>query len=327
MAYVVVGAGAVGGTIGARLYEAGYPVRLVARGAHLDALAERGLLFEEPESSRILRVPVAGSVEEVDWRPGDVAVLATKSQDSEAVLEQLHAVAPRTAVVCAQNGVANERFAAGRFDAVQSLCVMLPAEHLEPGRVVAYSAPTPGILDAGAYPRGVTEQTRRLVTDLRGAGFSSRAQDRIMRWKYRKLVSNLANAAQAACGAHAADLRQLVAAARREGRRCLSAARIDMAGSRENRARRGALISMRPVNGRTRQGGSTWQSLTRATGTVEARFLNGEIVELGRRYGVPTPVNALLLDIATTLAGDRTPPGGHSATDLLRLADRTAMAF
>jgi 2-dehydropantoate 2-reductase len=36
MRYVVVGAGAIGGTIGARLYGAGFEVLLVARGQHLD---------------------------------------------------------------------------------------------------------------------------------------------------------------------------------------------------------------------------------------------------------------------------------------------------
>jgi 2-dehydropantoate 2-reductase len=70
-------------------------------------------------------------------------------------------------------------------------------------------------------------------------------------------------------------------------------------------------------DGRVRCGGSTWQSLQRGTGSVEADFLNGEIVALGRRYGVPTPVNAQLLDIVDAMARAGVQPGGRSAANLL----------
>jgi 2-dehydropantoate 2-reductase len=49
-----------------------------------------------------------------------------------------------------------------------------------------------------------------------------------------------------------------------------------------------------PVEGRSRTGGSTWQSVTRGLPAVETDYLNGEIVLLGRLLGVPTPVNELL---------------------------------
>jgi 2-dehydropantoate 2-reductase len=320
MKYVVIGAGAIGGTIGARLFEAGHQVTLVARGAHRAVIAEQGLRLEEPGRTRTLRLPVAASVADVAWRQGDVAVLATKSQDSEAVLDALRTCASRVTVVCAQNGVANERLAAHRFAAVQAMCVMLPAEHLEPGLVLAYSTPTPGILDVGTFPAGITEDSERIAADLRGAGFSSRPDESIMRWKYRKLLTNLANAAQAACGLDDPDLPALTAAARREGQRCLEAADIDVATEDEDHDRRGTLISMQPINGRARQGGSTWQSLRRATGSVESRYLNGEIVDLGHRHDVPTPVNRLLLDTASNLAHDKTPPGEMNAAHLLELA-------
>jgi 2-dehydropantoate 2-reductase len=320
MKYVVIGAGAIGGTIGARLHEAGHQVVLVARGQHLTTMIEQGLRFEEPGCSRTLHLPVAASVTDVVWRPGDIAILATKSQDSESALDTLRTVTPAATVVCAQNGVGNERLAARRFDQVQAVCVMLPAEHLEPGRVLAYSAPTPGILDVGAFPDGITPETEQLATDLSSAGFSSRTDESIMRWKYRKLLTNLSNAAQAACGADDPDLAELAAAARREGQRCLDAAGITVATKHEDRHRRGTLISTQPINGRTRQGGSTWQSLRRATGTVEARHLNGEIVELGHQHGIPTPVNTLLLNTALTLAHNKIPPGQKRAADLLRQA-------
>ena len=51
MRYIVYGAGAVGGVIGARLFQAGHDVVLIARGPHLDAIRERGLTFETPDAS------------------------------------------------------------------------------------------------------------------------------------------------------------------------------------------------------------------------------------------------------------------------------------
>lgn len=316
--YVVLGPGAVGGVIGGRLHEAGHDVVLVARGAHLETLRRRGLRVDEPGRSRVLAVRVVGAPGDVDWRPGDVTLLATKTQDSAGALDALARAAPAVPVACAQNGVANERLAAERFAEVQAICVMLPAEHLEPGRVVAYSAPIPGILDVGRYPTGTDALTDRIAADLRGAGFSSLADPAVMRAKYGKLLSNLGNAAEAACGPDDPELAALVMAARTEGERCLAAAGITFVPATEEAARRGDLITMHPVAGATRRGGSSWQSLARATGSIEAEFLNGEMVELGRQHGVPTPVNAMLQRVAVQMARRSELPGSRCAAGMLR---------
>ena len=59
---VVVGAGAIGGAVGARLFEAGSDVVLVARGAHAAAIAADGLTLVEPDREVTLPVPVVTSV-------------------------------------------------------------------------------------------------------------------------------------------------------------------------------------------------------------------------------------------------------------------------
>lgn len=320
MRYVVIGAGAVGGTIGVRLHEAGRDVTVVARGAHLAAIQEHGLRLDEPGRSRTVRLPASADVKDIDWQPDDVALLCTKTQDSTDVLDALADVAPDVPVVCVQNGVANERWAAGRFAEVLAVCVVLAAEHLMPGRVVVHSAPTPGILDIGRFPHGSGGLAEQIAADLTAAGFSSRPDEAIMRWKYRKLMSNLGNAAEAACGYDDPDLRALHRAASAEGELCLAAAGIAVASVEDDRNRRGDLISMQPVDGVARKGGSTWQSLQRGTGSVEVEYLNGEIVALGARHGVATPVNTLLLETAVAMAERREAPGGHKATDLLARA-------
>lgn len=113
--FVVFGAGAVGATIGARLFEHGHDVVLIARGEHHDAMSRDGLLFSDPDRSRHLAIPVSRHPCAIDWRPGDVVILSTKGQDAVAAMEDLHAAGPSVAVVCAQNGVENERQALRRF--------------------------------------------------------------------------------------------------------------------------------------------------------------------------------------------------------------------
>jgi 2-dehydropantoate 2-reductase len=59
-----------------------------------------------------------------------------------------------------------------------------------------------------------------------------------------------------------------------------------------------------------------WQDLNHRRGQVEAEYLNGEIVRLGRQYGVPTPYNSLLLELITEMAVARALPGTYTVQQL-----------
>jgi 2-dehydropantoate 2-reductase len=83
MRYIVIGAGAIGGTIGGRLSAGGHEVVLVARGAHLDALRTRGLSLATPDGTSTLDIPAVGGPGELGLREDDVLLLATKTQDAE----------------------------------------------------------------------------------------------------------------------------------------------------------------------------------------------------------------------------------------------------
>jgi len=317
MRFVIYGAGAIGGVIGGRLFEAGHDVTLLARGDHLAALRADGLRLVSPDGAAVLQVPAAEHPAEVDLAPGDVVVLAMKSQDTPAALTALAATAPDgVAVVCAQNGVENERMALRIFPDVYAMTVMCPATHLEPGVVVAHSAPTSGILDLGRYPQGVDDTAVAVAAALSGATFVSEARADVMRWKYRKLTLNLANAVVALCAA-SPDIGTLLRFVRAEGEAALAAAGIDLVSVDEDRARRGELLTQRPIEGVDRNGGSSWQSLARGAGSIETDFLTGEIVLLGRLHGVPTPANELLQRLAVRAAAAKEPPGQHDAAELL----------
>lgn len=316
MRFVVVGPGAIGGAIGGRLAQHGHEVALVARGAHLQAIRSRGLRVESPEGTVTVDAPVFADPVDAGLGPGDVVVLAVKSQDTASALDSVVAAAPSVPVVCAQNGVDNERSALRLLPDVYGMCVMCPATHVEPGVVLAHAAPVTGILDVGRYPAGVDETAVAVAEALRTSGFESEARRDIMRWKYAKLLRNLGNAVEAVCGPQARG-GEASKRARREGEECLEAAGIDVASAEEDDARRGDLVRMRPIAGKRWGGGSSWQSLVRGAGSIEADYLNGEVVLLGRLHGVPTPVNAALQRHAVRLARQRAAPGAVSEAELL----------
>jgi 2-dehydropantoate 2-reductase len=319
MHFVVMGAGAIGGTVGARLAQHGEQVTLVARGAHAEAL-RHGLAFEAPGESLTLSIPVVTDLADIEWGADTVVLLGVKGQDTDQALGQLSAVAAaETPIVCMQNGVENERRVLRHFSNTYAMCVMCPATHLRPGVIQVHSAPVTGLLDLGRYPGGVDDTAGEIAEALEQSTFLSVARPDIMRWKYRKLLMNLANAAEALCGPDG-RFSAVAKEAQREGKEALAAAGIDVTSSEEDRARRGDHLQLRDTSSGEWSGGSTWQSLARGTGSIEAEYLNGEIVLLGGLWGVPTPVNALLQRLALRAAHERQAPGTWKVEQLMEMA-------
>lgn len=317
MGYVVLGAGAIGAVVGGRLFQAGCDVTLIARGAHLEALQARGLRLQSPVSTDAVHLATVRNPREIDWRTNQVVLMAVKSQHTLAALRELAEVAPpQTPIVCLQNGIANEPAALRMFPNVQGVSVACPTSHLEPGVVQAWSTPVTGLLDIGRYPIGIDQVSEAVAADFRAATFSSHSVEDIRRWKHRKLLTNLGNAIEAVCGPRerGGPLGDMLLA---EGEAALSAAGYVAASAEEDRTRRADLLQLGKIAGRTRPGGSSWQSLRRSTGDIETDYLNGEIVLLGRIHGVPTPANDLLQRLARELAVGRDAPGATPAATIL----------
>lgn len=288
--YVIIGAGAVGATLAAQLHGAGSEVVLVARGWNLEALRTHGLRYVRPDGTHTLRLPVVGGPDEVTLRADDVLVLAVKSQDTEAVLQDWAwrpaedgVAAARLPIVLLQNGLENERAALRRFRAVVGAVVWLPASHTTPGVVVSPGAPKAGALWLGRPPAELTE-------DLRAAGFVVTAVDDIRSWQAEKLVVNAANALDALYRPSA--LRAAAAkAVQAEARAILRAAGFGFArlpSSLDD-------VVAQEIPGHARGGSSTWQSLARQA-PPETDFLNGEIVLQARLLGRPAPLNEALTE-------------------------------
>ncbi|MFI7585575.1 2-dehydropantoate 2-reductase [Spongisporangium articulatum] len=204
----VVGAGAVGGTIGARLAAAGLPTSALARGATLTALREHGWRLRSADGELV--APVRASSDPDQLGEHDVVVIAVKGQSLDGLAPTLGPlVGPDTTVLAALNGIP-WWFFAGIGDAAQGISLpavdptgaiaqVLPPERTV-GGVVHFSASTPdpgvAVLNAGnrlvvgdAVPGG--DRAASLGSLLGTAGFDTEVVPRIHDAAWFKLWGNL----------------------------------------------------------------------------------------------------------------------------------------
>ncbi len=322
MRFVVFGAGAIGSGIGGHLHRGGYDAVLVGRAAHVERIRGPGLQLITPEQTYTLRVPAVTSAAEVGFADGDVVLLCVKSQDTEAALVQIRAAGgdPRSLpIFCCQNSIVNEPAALRYFRRVYGVLVVVPGVFLEPGVVHNPISGNAGFLECGLFPTGTDRLAEEVAAALAAAGYAAGANADVMAAKAAKLLRNLGNALGAITDG-VGDSAGYLSRVREEGQRCLRAAGVaveaDADFDRRWRERRGKTVLPEGVCNL----GSSWQSLRRGLGSIEADFLNGEIVRLGRLYGEPTPYNEVLQEVVNAMVARREKPGRYGVAELEQLA-------
>ncbi len=296
---MVLGAGAIGGTVGGLLAASGRQVLLVARGAHGAALAADGLRLRTCAGDHLLPLPVADQPRAVAFRTGDVAIVATKLQDAAGALDDLLAAAgPGLPVLCAQNGLEGERLAAARFRRVVGSVSWMPCAHLTPGEVLAFGDPRPGVFDLAAHTPAAADLVASLAGALRAAGFVVNEPADLAPRKWTKLLLNLGNISQV-LHQDPALAKAEAQAAQAEGEATLRAAGVTWEPVPEFVAPRQAACREGTIAGATRGGGSTWQSHARGR-PLETAFLNGEVVRLAESLGRDAPINRRLVAAASS---------------------------
>jgi 2-dehydropantoate 2-reductase len=138
----VVGAGGVGGYFGGRLAAAGHDVSFVARGPHLAAIRERGLLVRSVRGHFSVKAPAVEDPAEIGIC--DVVLFCVKSYDTEALAARLKPlVDAETAVVSLQNGVDNEA----------KLADIIGVDHVVGGAAFIFASVTgPGVVEHTGGP-------------------------------------------------------------------------------------------------------------------------------------------------------------------------------
>jgi 2-dehydropantoate 2-reductase len=324
--YVIIGSGAVGAGLAAEFTAAGIGNVLVGRGPGIAHIAEHGLRYVRPDGIREVRLVTASRPDEVRLTEDDTLVIATKSQDVEAAVQEWAwqplkfggrpASAAWLPVLTLQNGLDAERVALRRFDRVYGASLFIPARYTQIGEVVAGSAPIVGVFTISRFPSGTDEQAERIARDLRRAGYAVQLTDNVSAWKAAKLLHSVKNGLEVLTGdpEQVAELSARLAA---EAVAVLKAAGYRIADQAAERTIDLTGFGVQPGSGISPGQQSTWQSFARGAGSAETDFLNGEVVLLGRLHGVETPVNRALqlLFGAAAQAGD--PPGTHSVSELV----------
>jgi 2-dehydropantoate 2-reductase len=316
---IIYGAGAVGSAIGGRLRQGGADVSLVTRPAHAAAIAKSGLTLRTAHGSQDVDIEAVTSIDQLRPTGDDVVIITAKTQDTPQIHAELFDWDSNVPVVCGTNGVEQERLALRRFANVYGMVIQLPAQFEKPGEVTVLCAPTNAILDVGRYPFGTDETAEELAAMIDGSPMLlSEADDDVMTKKYGKLLVNLGNIADAACGIAGRGAR-VTAAALEEGKQAYQAAGIRWEQTPErvtHYKERAKTMQFDIPAGDTFIGGSTWQSLMKGASTLETDYFNGEIIMLGRLHGVPTPTNEFLQHYAARMLRDGVQAGSVTTDQL-----------
>ncbi len=145
MKFLIAGAGAIGGYIGARMAQAGQDVTLYARGPHLRAMQEGGLRVIGDAGEFEVRPRIIGDLAEAG--PIDVIFLGVKANGLTLLAPQVHPlIGKNTTVVSTQNGVPWWYFQtnAGEFTG-------LHLERVDPGGAIAAAIPAKNVVASIAY--------------------------------------------------------------------------------------------------------------------------------------------------------------------------------
>jgi 2-dehydropantoate 2-reductase len=308
----VIGAGAIGSVIGGLLSKAGEEVTLIGRRPHVNAINQNGLILDGGSGGIAIQVKAA---ENLDFKP-DLALLTVKAQDVVSSVREVQLFLSGIQVVTMQNGVQSDDQVAGILgkENIISSVVLFAGQFLEPGKA-SYSIPFSKTALLIGEPFGNKSNRLQSLSALLNRAIGTDINGDIRAAHWTKLLWNLQNAIPAVTGLSFQEsyqypqLRELTIKLTKEGIKVIERAGIktvDLPGfpiePLKAMARVPLSISSSMLEdkakslGKRPNLGSTLQSIKRGKST-EVDYLNGEIVNLGKKKGVPTPVNYLIVGL------------------------------
>ena len=303
MKIAVVGGGAIGGFIAARLAQAGEEITLADRGDNLAAIAEKGLTLVEADRQINVKVKTVRSAAEIGEQ--EAAILCVKTYQLAGVAKELH-VNNVEMIVTAQNGIPwwyffkhGGPFNGHRLQSVDPGGII--ADHLPMDRLVgcvvypSAAVLSPGVVKHGKNERisvaeldGVkTDRVKRLSDSLRKAGFKSPVVSNLRGEIWTKLWGNLSfNPMSALTRATLEEMcrfpltRRLAEEIMDEMQRVAEALGIHLPISRDQRLAASEAMGAHKT--------SMLQDIEKGRPT-EADALIGSTSEIGKLVSVPTP--------------------------------------
>jgi 2-dehydropantoate 2-reductase len=165
MKICVIGAGAIGGLLAAKLSRGGEDVSVIARGAHLAQIAAHGLKLVEDDGESVARVQASDRIASVGEQ--DLIILGMKAHQVAAVVRDLPAImGPKTVVLTAQNGIPWWYFFkhGGPYEGMR-------LESVDPGGVIAEHLPVDRVIASIVYPAAEIERPG-VIRHIEGNRFS-----------------------------------------------------------------------------------------------------------------------------------------------------------
>ena len=308
MKIAMMGSGGVGGFFGGRLAKAGCDVTFIARGAHLAALRERGLMLENEPQGNIHVPQVKATDDPAQVGPVDLVILSVKLWDTEAAAKQVAPmVGPDTAVLSLQNGVIKDEIMRRVFgDKAVMGGVCYVATHIsKPGTI--HQTGTMQRIVVGEYDGSVSNRVKDLHEALVQSGVTAELSTDVRRSIWEKYVFLVGLSATTTSMRRTlgpvrsnpqtrAFLQDLMAEVVAVGRAHGVALTDEFAGSRM------AFADSLPAD----MTSSMHHDLEKGN-RLEVDWLSGGVVKLGREKGVPTPCNRAVCDILALHSGAAEP--------------------
>ena len=308
MKILMMGAGGVGGLFGGRLAHAGCDVTFVARGAHLTAMREHGLLIESEAYGNTLLKPVKVTDDALTAGTPDLIIFGVKLWDTEAVAQSLKPiVGAHTAVLSLQNGVVKDDILRGVFGdhAVMGGVAYVGTHISRPG--VINQVGTLQRLVFGEYIEGGKKSTRAeaLLAALLKAGIQAELSSDIRRtlWeKYTFLVG---------LSGTTASMRTTIGPVREHAQ--TRAFLFDLMNEAVAVGRAlGVNLPENYAEDRLKFADSVPGTMDSSLhhdlkngNRLEVEWLAGGVVQLGKKAGVPTPCNRAVWDTLALHAGGK----------------------
>ena len=209
MKICIYGAGAVGGLMAGRLAQGGHEISVVARGAHLTAIREKGLRVLSGKKE--FQIKIKADSDPARLGPQDAVIVAVKAQNLPEVAAAIGPlIGPGTSIVTAMNGVPwwffdRLPFGGGKLhldslDPGGKLSRAIPTDRIV-GCVVHLAASTPeaGVVSHNMGERLIlgepggrnTARTQRLAEALTAVGFEAQQSSFIEKDFWVKLIGNV----------------------------------------------------------------------------------------------------------------------------------------
>jgi 2-dehydropantoate 2-reductase len=296
MKIVVLGAGAVGLTIAAKLSRVA-DVHAVARKRHADAVRERGLLMTGIWGEGAYRFSCSEDLPDA-WLDADYYIITAKSTDTEAVCRQFAGAIRGREVVSLQNGIGNEEII-GRFtDRVIGGMIITGFEWRGDASVHVSVEAAP--MKLGRFPSGMDDAVGRLADLIGEAGIRVEATGGIRSDLWSKTLYNCAlNPLGAVTNVPYGALTDphawaIVTAIVREAYRVVEAEGVTLPWETADAYLEYLRTTQLPATAAHHS--SMLQDLTLGRRT-EIDFLNGAVADLGRRHGIGVPYNTCITEL------------------------------